>query len=81
MRRVVQIENRTITIGNSTSVNQPPPDKPSIAIRPTRALWAVDMINNSTGAAAIKPISAAVELIFATIVCIWRATKLSDAPI
>ena len=81
MRRVVQIEKATIAAGNRNSVSQPVPDSPNIAISPTRALCAVDIISNKTGIAAIKPIAAAVVLIFATIICIWCATKLSEAPI
>lgn len=81
VRWVVHMENRTIATGNNASVSHPPPDSPSIAIKPTRALWAVDIISSNTGVAAIKPIVAAVALIFATIICIWWAMKLSDAPI
>ena len=81
MRRVVQIENNVMIIGNNINISQPIPDNPSIAIRPTRALWAEYMINNSMGAARLKPIAVAVKLILATMVCIWRAIKLSDAPI
>ena len=80
VRRVIQIANMTIAIGSNISINHPNPDKPIIAINPTRALCAVEFISIKTGAAAAKPIEVAIVLIFATMICICFATKPSDAP-
>ena len=79
--RVTSIENAIMDIGNSVNAIQPVPDRPIVAIKPTRVLWAMDMINSSIGHANKKPIPVAIADIFPTIVCICRTTKLSDAPI
>ena len=81
VRRVTNIANMIIVTGRATNVHQPNAFNPSIASNPTRAECAVDNINSNTGMAAIKPNVAASVVILATIICIWRATKLSDAPI
>ena len=78
--RVIDIANMIITIGSNVSIAQPAPLNPIVAIRPTRALCAVDIIIIRIGAAATKPIAAASALIFATMICICRVIKLSDAP-
>ena len=79
--RVIHIANTAIAIGNNKSVNHPVPDNPSIAIKPIRAEWAADNTNSNTGTAQINPHPDAKMQILPTIICIWRATKLSDAPI
>ncbi len=48
VRRVIHIENTTMITGKSISDNQPMPDRPIIAIKPTRADFAVDKINSNT---------------------------------
>ena len=70
VRRVIQIENTTIAIGNKINDNQPIPDNLIMAINPTRADFAVDSINSNTGNAAIRPKPVAVAAMRATIVCI-----------
>ena len=79
--RVTQIAKIMIATGSINNSVQPNPFNPIVAISPTRALCAVDIIISNTGIAATNPIDAANVLIFATINCICRATKPSDAPI
>ena len=67
-------------IGNNAKTNQPVVDKESVDIKPTRADCAVDKIIKIIGNAHTKPTRHATELIFATMICIWRAIKLSEAP-
>ena len=49
VRRVIQIENTTIAIGNKINDNQPIPDNPIMAINPTRADFAVDSNQTKAG--------------------------------
>ena len=77
---VMYIENAIIAIGISSNIVHPAPDNPIVAIIPTRVLCAVDIISPSIGNAVTSPIVVANVLIFATMVCICRATNLSDAP-
>ena len=70
-----------IAIGSKVSVVQPAPDKFIVAIKPTRARCAADIINSNIGHAAKKPMPVAVIEILATMICIWWAIKPSEAPI
>lgn len=79
--RVIHIENTVIAMGNKISANQPVPVNDMVDINPIRAECAADIISSNTGAAAKKPIPAAWMQILPTIICIWRAINVSDAPI
>ena len=81
VRRVTNIANAIIAIGNATSSHHPNAFKPNIASNPTRAECAVDNISSNTGIAVTKPQIVAKVVILATMICIWRATNPSDAPI
>ena len=81
MWRVTNIEKTVIAIGRRANVIQLEVDKFIIAINPTRVLCAADRINNNIGQAERKPMLVADADIFATIICICCATKLSEAPI
>ena len=80
VRRVTNIAKNMIAIGNSASVIQPPQDMFIVAIRPIRARCAAHVISNNIGHAVKNPILVAMIDIFVTIICIWWATNLSDAP-
>ena len=77
---VIYIANIIIATGNNSKTVHPSPDSPIVAIRPTRALCAVEMISPSMGSADARPISVAIALIFATMICICLVMNLSDAP-
>ena len=68
VRLVTHIANITIATGSNNNVVHPVPDKFIADINPTRAVCAVDNINNNIGAAAIKPIPAAKADILPTII-------------
>ena len=73
--------NAIIATGNNANVIQPAPDMLMVAIKPTRARCAAYIIDNNIGQDAKNPMLVAIMDIFVTIICIWRAMKLSDAPI
>lgn len=80
VRLVIQMEKIIIKIGSVVNSIQPVLDNPSIAIKPMRALCAVESISSIIGRAHKYPMLHAVRQIFPTIICICRAIKLSDAP-
>ena len=73
-------EKAIIAIINKNKANQELPDNDNVANNPTRAERADAIINIKMGVATTKPIKHAKVLIFATMICIWRAINLSVAP-
>ena len=69
-----------MNIGNANKMITSIADSVNVASNPTRAECAVDKINSKIGIAIINPIKHASALIFATIICICFAIKLSVAP-